>query len=126
MEPSVSNPEGLASVKVGDEVWVKPPDANCTTRWKKGFVTGINSANNVSVDGMPRHILDLRRVVVPDKAVNDDEALQNDAEFGTQMQEDPTVEEVANEVLNSDPAIPPRARRPPRWLADYETGEIDL
>ena len=31
--------------------------------WQKGVVTAINSRNNVSVDGMPRHILDVRQVV---------------------------------------------------------------
>ena len=28
---------------VGDEVWVKPPGARCTTPWKPGVVTGVNS-----------------------------------------------------------------------------------
>ena len=37
--------------------------AHCTTHWGKGIVTGVNSANNIEVDGVPRHILDVRPVV---------------------------------------------------------------
>ena len=43
---------------------VKSPDARCTTRWQPGTITGLNSATNVEVDGIPRHIADLR--LVPD------------------------------------------------------------
>ena len=25
--------EGSASIRIGEEVWVKPPDAKCTTQW---------------------------------------------------------------------------------------------
>ncbi len=52
-----------AAFVVGDRVWVKPPDSRCTTRWKIGCITKVTSVNNVEVDGMPRHVLDLRRVV---------------------------------------------------------------
>ena len=34
-----------------------------TTQWDRGYVSGINSRQNVKVDGMPRHILDVRPVV---------------------------------------------------------------
>ena len=44
---------------VGEEVWVKPPNARCVTEWNRGRVTGNNSSNNVIVDGVPRHILDV-------------------------------------------------------------------
>ena len=48
--------------KIGDEVFVKPPVSRCTTPWGKGVVTEINSDNNVEVNGIPRHVADLRRV----------------------------------------------------------------
>ena len=35
-------------------------------------MTAINSRNNVSVDGMPRHILDVRRVVLVIKDSDDE------------------------------------------------------
>ena len=44
---------------------MKPPSARCNSKWGKGFVTGVNSANNIEVDYVPRHILDVRPVVVP-------------------------------------------------------------
>ena len=49
----------IGSIRVGEEVWVKPPNARCTSQWGKGRVTGVNSRNNVMVDGVPRHILDV-------------------------------------------------------------------
>ena len=33
------------------------------TQWGRGFVTGIQSPNNLIIDGMPQYILDLRQVI---------------------------------------------------------------
>jgi transposase InsO family protein len=55
--------------KIGDLVWIKPPDSRCTSRWKVGRVSKTISSNNVEVDGMSRHVLDLRPVI--EKAVVD-------------------------------------------------------
>ena len=55
--------QGPARIQIGEEVWVKPPNARCTMQWERGVITDVQSPNNLSVDGMPRHILDLRRVV---------------------------------------------------------------
>ena len=63
VRPIQESSKDEVTFRLGDEVWVKPPDARCTSHWKKGVVTGINSNNNVSVDGMPRHVLDIRHVV---------------------------------------------------------------
>ncbi|KAF2354244.1 Integrase catalytic core [Trinorchestia longiramus] len=54
-----------SAIGAGEEVWVKPPNANCTTRWGRGKVTGVNSSNNIEEDGVPRHVLDVRSVVPP-------------------------------------------------------------
>ncbi|XP_076036529.1 uncharacterized protein LOC143022271 [Oratosquilla oratoria] len=54
--------EGPASVQVGEEVWVRPKDTKCTSQWTRGTVTEVNSRNNVSVEGVPRHILDVRQL----------------------------------------------------------------
>ena len=48
-------------------MWVKPPHAKCSAKWKKGVVIGINSENNVEIDGMHRHILNLWRVAIGEK-----------------------------------------------------------
>ena len=46
---------------------MKPLDAN----WRRGIVTDVHSRNNLSIDGMPRHILDVRRVL---KASEDEDS----------------------------------------------------
>ena len=46
---------------VGNEVWVEPPGAHCTTPWKPGVVTGVNSKYNVKIDRVPRHVHNIRR-----------------------------------------------------------------
>ena len=93
-----------ATVEVGEEVWVKPPNPRCTTQWKRGTVTKVNSENNVEVGGMPRHILDLRKVVGPIEEATDIGHTEENEE------EDAQSEERRN---------PARGRRPPTWLEDY-------
>ena len=74
-----------AVVNIGDEVWVKPPNVRCTTKWNRGTVTKVNSRNNVMVDGMPRHILDVRPVVEPPG----DENVDSSEDLGGVMKCDP-------------------------------------
>uniref|UniRef100_A0A5S6QMU4 Integrase catalytic domain-containing protein n=1 Tax=Trichuris muris TaxID=70415 RepID=A0A5S6QMU4_TRIMR len=45
----------------GDAVWVKSPGVRCDSRFQKGTVTGILSRQSVIVDGIPRHVRDLRQ-----------------------------------------------------------------
>lgn len=87
-------------VKVGEEVWVKPPNIRCTSRWQRGRVTKINSNNNVEINGMPRHILDVRKIV------HFEEDIGNNEEEGT----------------STDSASrPQREHRTPSWMNDYVT-----
>lgn len=44
----------------GDQVWVKPPNARCHTKFSRGVVTGVLSEHAVEVEGVPRHVRDLR------------------------------------------------------------------
>jgi ribonuclease HI len=100
-------------VKMGEEVWVKPSNAKCTTRWKKGTVTGINSDNNVIVDNVPRHILDIRDIVTeeaPETGTNETEAPETVTNDDTDEVHEPQVRRYPN-----------RVRRPPVWMRDYET-----
>ena len=90
LQPYQESNEREARVTVGEEVWVKPPNARCTTQWQKGRVTRINSRNNISVDGMPRHILDIRRVILPSESV------EETAEEGEEQEEEALLLEVAN------------------------------
>ena len=89
-------------------MWVKPGNVKCTTKWDKGTVTQVNSSNNVDVDGMARHILDVRRVVKPD--VDDfDEEESNDQ-----------GEDVENfEGEQSERRYPQRERTHSKWMSDF-------
>ena len=110
-DPVVYKKGGATSIKVGDQVWTKPKSCRCTSRWNLGEITAINSENNVSVDGTPRHILDVRRVV-PDSS---------EEEFDD-CREDVTDEETPQ--TSEEPGLPRRSsrvRRPPAYLADYDT-----
>ena len=49
------------SFLVGEEVWVKPSPPSCTKKWMPGKVTRIMSKHTVCVDGMPKHVRDIRR-----------------------------------------------------------------
>ena len=67
---------------VGDSVWVKPPEARSHTKYKLGTVTKVISERTMEVDGMPRHVRDLRSAVPPETAptrvqifISDDEEL---------------------------------------------------
>ena len=82
--PLADDVEKLGLVKIGDDVWVKPPNVRCTTTWKKGVVTAVYSKNNISVDGTPRHILDIRRVIEPD--VTDDIGSESEEEEGGEVE----------------------------------------
>ena len=107
--PELKDHDTETSIKVGEEVWVKPPGAEeSTALWQKGVVTAINSRNNVSVDGMPRHILDVRRVVsvIEDSDDEQEEAEHEDQEAGR---------------AEAERRYPDLGRRPPRWLGDYAT-----
>jgi len=52
---------------VGDEVWVKPAVPSCTKQWALGKVTRVVSQHVVAVDGMPRHVRDVRKRVYPSR-----------------------------------------------------------
>ena len=108
VQPDLKDHDTETTVKVGEEVWVKPAGARCTALWPKGVVTAINSRNNVSVDGMPRHILDVRRVVsvIEDSDDEQEEAEHEDQKAGRAEEEH---------------RYPDRGRRPPQWLGDYAT-----
>lgn len=113
-----------AQVKIGEEVWVKPPNARCTTQWLRGRVTGINSRNNISVDGMPRHFLDIRRVRTrSESSEGSEEEEQQDEEVGP-MEEGNADADQERRVDEMDAVnehrYPGRIRRPPRWMDDYE------
>ena len=61
--PAPTHNQQQAVFKPGDRVWVKTPHGRCTTKYKVGCGTGITSVQNITVDGMPRHVKDMRPIV---------------------------------------------------------------
>ena len=107
----------LSQLQLGDEMLVKHPGNRCTSRWNVGRVTGVTSSENVDVDGMPRHVLDLRRLFV-------DESDEGEDDVDTEEDED---EDDGTEVeVNVEDELQPTELRPahqlkaPAWLQDYE------
>ena len=70
----------------------------------------MNSENNVSVDEMPRHILDVRGVVSEDE----EEDFEDCSESLDNIESLSGAEE-SNPLRRST-----RVRRPPSYLADYD------
>ena len=117
VDPVVVEPVGEPEVvKLGDEVWVKPPQARCTTQWGRGVVTEVNSGNNVSVDGMPRHVLDIRRVVgLEEGGVTGDE--------GGVVMVPEELDVRSCDGHGQESRYSGRVRRPPVWMSDYVSGD---
>ena len=79
---------------VGDSVFVKPPNCRCTSLWPEGTITAVQSPQKVEVNGVPRHIADIRAAPPKELPTNQD-----------------VVEE--EEKPNAGEPIVPRVRKPP-------------
>uniref|UniRef100_A0A0L8HD67 Uncharacterized protein n=1 Tax=Octopus bimaculoides TaxID=37653 RepID=A0A0L8HD67_OCTBM len=110
--------EEHAFVQIGEEVWVKPPNARCTSQWGRGTITSINSKNNVSVDGMPRHVLDVRKIV---SASEDGTSCSGQDDEDSSSRQDDEGSAPGTQASPGVAQRPQRERYPPPWLADYET-----
>ena len=69
--------------EVGEAVWARPPSGRCDKRYDRGNVTRIVSEYTVEVDGIPRHVKDLRR-----RRVCDEEEQQSTEEEQSEADED--------------------------------------
>ena len=79
--PLVLPPEdegGASGFRVGDRVWVKPPTGVCTAKWAEGRVTEVTSTSNVSVNGVPRHVSDIRRM--PEGVIADERQVASEVD----------------------------------------------
>ena len=131
--------------ELGDTVWGKPPNSRCTTRFRRGQITGIVS-EQVLVDGTPRHVRDIRPAlntnplassgsgelsndelwIRPIPRVPDDPTANPDADAdssdGTSASSDEEVQTIPlrRSVRNKRP-------RPPCHMCDLETrGSVDM
>ena len=59
-DPTTDGSPRRAAYDVGDAVWIRPVEARCHTKYDKGVVTRKISEQAVEVNGMPRHVRDLR------------------------------------------------------------------
>ena len=119
--------------RAGDSVWVRPPDVRCDQRFAEGTVTDVLSEQAVVVDGVPRHVRDIRRrarqrSTEQSAPVTDTEeplVVGFSPEHGRQpggVPPPPDPPQAAREEMARDhTGRPVRARRPPGYLADYET-----
>ena len=73
---------GSNAFSIGDEVWVKPSVPSCTKPWAPGRVTAIQSKHTICIDGMPRHVHEVRRRRGP--VVNDDDDSSSEDEWPMQ------------------------------------------
>jgi len=109
---------------VGDAVWVRPPGNRCNTRFTRGTVTKVISDLAVEVNGVPRHVRDLRCVTSPDhvseeasgnEILSDDDNLLTDAPLPLRHDDSGSDTEAAS-PLSPDQFLPRRSyreRRPP-------------
>ncbi|KAK3874473.1 hypothetical protein Pcinc_008865 [Petrolisthes cinctipes] len=84
---------------------IKSMAARSGMRWADGKVTGITSENTIEVDGVPRHVLDVRRLFL-DGESDEEHTDEPDDVIAQEVQEAPRRSELT--------------RRPPAWLSDYE------
>ena len=95
----------------GDEVWVKPSPPSCTRQWTPGEVTKIVSKHTVDINGVPRHVRNVRKRChgrtadvdhrVP-RAVETDQSVQGDEGPGMLEMLDGLVENLPVEDGRAD------------------------
>lgn len=72
----ITGHETPTSVRIEEDVWIKPLGARYTKQWRRRTITGVESTNNVSVNDVPQHDLDLRPVISSPKDEECSEALE--------------------------------------------------
>ena len=82
-------------------------------------MTKVNSHNNIEVEGMPRHILDVR----PVRDMSSEEGREvGEVEIRADEEDLGVGEETEDsEQVDSGRQHLVRHRKPPPWLADYDT-----
>lgn len=94
---------GSPRFKVGQKVVVKPTDKRCTSTWTNGVVTEAGDSTSVEVNGLPRHVGDVRAIPEEVGLDNEDGVLLDDTDG----------------VESTGDGRPHRERRLPRYLEDF-------
>ena len=89
----------------GSQNPVKPPGNRCETRFTRGTVSEIKSDVAVVVDGMPRHIRDLRRRV---EHLSDDDDFVVDADLPPSRSDDGSDSDSGSSVEEAPTSSPSR------------------
>jgi len=116
----------LHDFEVGDEVYVKPMNAACHSAWPVGRVTNLGEGVAVEVDGIRRHMSDLRRVPV--------EAVPRLGSGGSVEFDFEPEGVISDEISDSDESVGRspivrrggRIRRRPRWMDNYDCSRDDI
>jgi len=98
---------------VGERVYVKPPGARCVSEWREGVVTSIQSPSNIEVNGVPRHVGDLRKIAGATNSNDREESSSDESNDGSDAEAAPTGEPGGGR--------PRRAVRKPAWMDEYVT-----
>lgn len=117
---------------VGMKVFVKPMGARCTTQWKVGHITQVMSSTNVKVDGVSRHVRDVRQIRSPCIEDNniEDETGDRKSRYSTSSSESEDEQDVICEAESREsssdpehteelPILRSRKRCAPSWHNDY-------
>ena len=120
------------SYQAGDQVYVKPGKARCDTMWRRGIVTRVQADNVVEVDGVNRHVADVRHVEqqhMPNLELEQQSAVNLGVELdyradgdyadidGDDGSNDDNAYEDDSDSSDEEPVV--RDRRPPQWLVDF-------
>lgn len=99
--------------KVGDRVYVKPDNIKCWKKWPIGTITGIISSTVVQVNGVNRHIADIRLSTgfVRSSKFNELDVTTDESETDSEIDEI----QGCDETKRSD-----RVKRRPGWWFDYD------
>ena len=103
---------GCNPYSVGDNVYVKPSKARCSTPWDVKVVTAILSPTAVEIGGVPRHVADVRRASRACDVFVENGHGPVDAAEGA----------VTTNAVTDQRGRCTRPRRAPAYLADYAVG----
>jgi len=128
----VHTDETVGTFVAGRQVFVKPPNARCSTTWNTGTVTRSQQGLSVEVDGVPRHIADVR--LIPEDDFEDTNLSEPDANSYEEESQSVAVGEEENNPVSSSEEVEAqhtaerrsgRVRVRPAYLNDYVTEDSD-